>query len=134
MSLISSQQDFSLLAALFAVAVFALWAEKQAWGKLLTGAVWAILMGVVLSNLNIIPHKAPVYSVVFSYIVPMLLPLFLMQANIKRILSESGRVGLAFILACAGTVTGVVVASLLFDLGNNESVLAGMFTATYTGG
>lgn len=133
-SLIPANQTFAVLAALFAIAWFGFWAERKPWGKLMTGAVWAILTGIIASNLHIIPQSAPAYNVVFNYFVPMLLPLFLMHADIRRILAESGRVGLAFILACVGTVAGVVVAASLVDLGDTENILAGMFTATYTGG
>jgi uncharacterized membrane protein len=133
-SLIPADQTFAVLAALFAIALFGFWAEKKPWGKMMTGAVWAILAGILLSNLRIIPQQAPAYDVVFGYFVPMLLPLFLMHADIKRIIAESGRVGIAFILACIGTVSGAIIAASVVDLGDNENILAGMFTATYTGG
>lgn len=133
-SLIPADHIFAVLAALFAIALFGFWAETKAWGKLLTGAVWAILSGIVLSNLHIIPQSSPAYGVVFSYFVPMLLPLFLMHADVRKILAESGRVGIAFILACLGTVVGVIIAASIVDLGANENILAAMFTATYTGG
>jgi uncharacterized membrane protein len=133
-ALIPAHQTFAVLAALFAIALFGFWAESKPWGKMMTGAVWAILTAIVASNLHIIPQSAAAYGVVFDYFVPMLLPLFLMHADIRQILAESGRVGIAFILACLGTLAGVVVAASLVDLGQSESILAGMFTATYTGG
>lgn len=133
-SLIPADQIFAVFAALFAIALFGFWAETRAWGRLMTGAVWAILSGIVLSNLHIIPHSSPAYGVVFNYFVPMLLPLFLMHADVRKILAESGRVGIAFILACSGTVLGVIIAASVVDLGQSEPILSGMFTATYTGG
>lgn len=133
-SLIPADHFFAVLTALFAIAAFGFWAETKAWGKLMTGAVWAILGGIVLSNLKIIPQASPAYDMVFRYFVPLLLPLFLMHADIRRILAESGRVGIAFILACLGTVAGVLVGANIVDLGPNEAILSGMFTATYTGG
>lgn len=133
-SLIPANQTFAVLAALFAIALFGFWAETRPWGKMLTGAIWSILGAVIASNLHLIPHQAPAYHVVLHYFVPMLLPLFLLQANIKRIIAESGRVGIAFTLACIGTVTGVLIGSHLVNLGVKANILAGMFTATYTGG
>ncbi|NIB39877.1 DUF819 family protein [Pseudomaricurvus alkylphenolicus] len=133
-SLIPADQPFAVLAALLAIAFFGFWAEKQAWGKLVTGAVWAILAAIVASNVGLIPKDAPAYGVVFKYFVPALIPLFLMHADVRRIVSESGRVGLAFVLACIGTAAGAVLASQLLDLGAREADLAGIFTATYTGG
>jgi uncharacterized membrane protein len=57
-----------------------------------------------------------------------------MHANLGRIIMESGRVGIAFCLACFGTAVGAVVAAKVVDLGERTSDLAGIFTATYTGG
>lgn len=133
-SLIPADQPFAVLAALFAIALFGFWAESKPWGRMVTGAVWAILGAILASNLNLIPKSAPAYSFVFSYMVPALVPLFLMQANLKRILGETGRVGVAFLLACLGTALGAILAANLLDLGAKEGDLAGIFTATYTGG
>lgn len=133
-SLIPADQPFAVAGALFAIALFGFWAEKKPWGKMVTGAVWAILGAILASNLGIIPKDAPAYSFVFKYLVPALIPLFLMHADVRRIIGESGRVGLAFILACIGTALGAIVASSLLDLGAKEADLAGIFTATYTGG
>lgn len=133
-SLIPADQTLAVFAALFAIAWFGFWAESKPWGKTLTGAIWAILLSILLSNLRIMPQSSGAYDVVFSYFVPMLLPLFLIHADVRRILAESGRVGIGFILACFGTVMGVLAGASLLDLGEFESILAGMFTATYTGG
>ena len=133
-SLIPADQPFAVAGALFAIALFGFWAEQKSWGKMVTGAVWAILGAIVMSNLGIIPKSAAAYDFVFKYMVPALIPLFLMHADVKRIIGESGRVGLAFILACIGTAIGAIIASSLLDLGAKEGDLAGIFTATYTGG
>lgn len=133
-SLIPADQPFAVAGALFAIALFGFWAERKPWGKLVTGAVWAILGAILASNLGIIPKDAPAYSFVFKYLVPALIPLFLMHADVRRIIGESGRVGLAFILACIGTALGAIVAATLLDLGAKEADLAGIFSATYTGG
>lgn len=133
-SLIPANQHFAVMAALFIIAFFGFWAERQSWGKLVTGTVWAILAAILASNINIIPKSADAYSFVFRYLVPALIPLFLINANVKRIILESGRVGIGFILACIGSAVGALVGISLLDLGAKEADLAGIFTATYTGG
>lgn len=133
-SLIPADQHFAVAAALFAIALFGFWAEQKPWGKLMTGAVWSILAAILASNIGLIPKDAPMYGLVFSYLVPILIPLFLLQANIKRIIVESGRVGIGFILACLGTAAGAIVGVQLLDLGAQEADLGGIFAATYTGG
>lgn len=133
-SLIHPDHHFAVAAALFAMALFGFWAERQVWGKLVTGALWAILGAIIASNLRIVPRESEVYGFVFHYLVPALIPLFLVHANLRRILLESGRVGIAFILACTGTSLGAVAGFYLLDLGPRAADLAGIFTATYTGG
>jgi hypothetical protein len=94
---------------------------------------------------GLLPHAAPAYDFVFSYFVPVLIPLFLFQADLRRILFESTRLTLAFLVASAATVAGVTVAALTLDLsalapaaelaaGDREPAIAGLFASTYIGG
>ncbi len=145
MSLIPSDNHMAVMAALFAIAGIGFLAERTRVGAHLTGAVIAILGAILASNLNLIPHSAPAYGFVFTYVVPVLIPLFLFQADLKRLLFETGRTTLAFLLATTGTVAGVVVAALFLDLGglasnagiaeeSREAAIAGLFASTYIGG
>ncbi len=134
MSLIPADNNLAVMAALFAIAAGGFLLEKTKWGALLTGAVWAILGAVLLSNLNVIPKDAPAYGFVFDYFVPILIPLFLFKADLKRIIFETTRMFGAFMLAAFGTVVGVVVAMSLLNFEVPEAAVAGAFTATYVGG
>ncbi|MEJ2257611.1 MAG: DUF819 family protein [Woeseiaceae bacterium] len=86
MTLIGPDNDLALMAVLFVIAGGAFLAERTRIGSHLTGAVIAILAAIVAANLNVIPHTAPAYDFVFSYFVPILIPLFLFQANLRTIL------------------------------------------------
>ncbi len=119
--------------------------EKTRVGAQLTGAVIAILLAIAAANLGVIPHDAPAYGFVFSYLVPVLIPLFLFQADLRKILFETTRMTAAFLLASIGTVVGVTVAVLALDLGSlgaaanipqeqREAAIAGLFASTYIGG
>ena len=81
-SLIPPDQHFAVAGALFAIALFGFWAERKPWGTMVTGAVWAILGAIVASNLGVLPKDAPAYGFVFNYLVPALIPLFLMHADV----------------------------------------------------
>lgn len=133
-SLIPAEANVAVFAALFVIAAAGFLLEKTSWGKAVTGAVWAILIAIVLSNLQIIPRDAPAYGVVFEYLVPVLVPLFLFDADLRRIVRETGRTLGAFGLACIGTVLGALIGVAVLDLGAREPALAGIFTATYIGG
>jgi len=145
MSLLSADNHTAVMAALFIIAGLGFLGEKTRIGSHLTGAVIAILGAIAAANLGIIPHSAPAYGFVFSYIVPVLIPLFLFQADLRRILFETTRTTAAFLLASIGTVAGVTLAALLLDLGSlgaganieaaqREPAIAGLFASTYIGG
>jgi uncharacterized membrane protein len=102
-------------------------------------------MAIVAANVGLIPHQAPTYDFVFTYLVPVLIPLFLLQGDVRRLLREASRTALAFMVASAGSVAGVLLAISLLDLStlagsaninaaDKESAIAGLFAATYIGG
>lgn len=145
MSLIAPENAMGVMAALFTIAAAAFLLEKTRIGSQLTGAVIAILGAIVAANLGLIPHSAPAYSFVFTYIVPVLIPLFLFKADLRKILFEATRTTAAFMLATVGTVAGVTVAALALDLSSlganapiveaqREAAIAGLFASTYIGG
>jgi len=145
MLLVSPDNHMGVMAGLFAIAGAAFLLEKTRIGSQLTGAVIAILGAIVASNIGLIPHSAPAYDFVFTYFVPILIPLFLFKADLRRIFSEAGRMTAAFLLAATGTVAGVTIAALALDLSSlgaaadiaeaaREPAIAGLFTSTYIGG
>ena len=143
--MLSPDNHLGIFAALMGLAAIAFWLQTTRIGELLTGTVLVILMAIVVANAGLIPHQAPAYDFVFTYLVPVLIPLFLLQGDVRRLLREASRTTLAFIVASAGTVAGVLLAISLLDLsalaGNaniaatdKQSAIAGLFAATYIGG
>jgi len=133
-TLISPDQNWALWAVLLSAGAFGLWAEKTGWGSKLSGAVVAIGTTFVLSNLRVIPADAPAYGAVWSYLVPLAIPLLLFKADLRRILREAGPTLIAFAAGAAGTVIGTWIAFQLVPLGPEGWKLAGIFCATYVGG
>lgn len=134
MSLLSPDNHFAMLAVLFAGAGFALWAERRRWGRQVSGPVWAIGFGLVLSNLGLIPAASPAFALVSEWLVPAAIPLLLFKANLRRILAAGGPMLLAFFIGVAGATAGALAGYWLLPLGAEADKLAGVFTATYTGG
>jgi uncharacterized membrane protein len=143
--MLSPDNHLGIFAALIGLAALAFWLQNTRLGSLLTGTVLVILMAIIAANAGVIPHQAPAYDFVFAYLVPVLIPLFLLQGNVRRLLREASRTTLAFIVASAGTVAGVLLATSLLDLStlagsaniavtDKESAIAGLFAATYIGG
>ena len=145
MTLINPENDFAIMAVLFVIAGGSFIAEKTRIGSHLTGAVIAILAAIAAANLRVIPHAAPAFDFVFSYFVPVLIPLFLFRANLRHMIFETSRMTIAFLVASAGTVIGVLVAVSVLDLSSlaegasiepemREAGIAGLFASTYIGG
>ena len=132
--LIGPEQHFALWAVLIGLAGFGFWCERFPWGRKYSGVMLLITAAIVLANLRIIPTAAPVYDVVWDYLVPIAIPLLLFHADLRRIVRESGKTLVAFLLGSAAVVAGVIVGVALFDLGTHEAELAGIFTGTYIGG
>ncbi len=141
----SADNHIAIIAALFVIAGLGFLGEKTRLGAQLTGAVIVILGAITAANLGLIPHAAPAYGFIFTYVVPLLIPLFLFQADLRRIFFATTRTTLAFLLASAGTVAGVTLAVLALDLSSlgaaaelpaeqREAAIAGLFASTYIGG
>ena len=132
--LIGPDQDFALWSILIALAGFGFWCERYPWGRKYSGVMLLITAAIVLANLKIIPTSAPVYDAIWDYLVPIAIPLLLFEADLKRIVRESGPTLIAFVIGGAAVVAGVSIGVALLDLGSNEAELAGIFTGTYIGG
>ena len=101
-TLIGADQSWALCTALLAAAAFHLWPERTRWGARLSGTVITLMAAFLLSNLGIIPAVSPVYDRVWTSLVPLAIPLLLLQVNLVRILRESG----ATLIAFSATYTG----------------------------
>lgn len=134
MSLIPADNAFAVWAVLFAGAAFAAWAQHTRWGHRLSGVLVAILFAMLLSNLRVIPFASPTYDTVFQYLVPLAIPLLLFDANLKRIIRETGPMLIGFGLGTVGVVLGVWIGLRLVPLGPEGPALAGIFASTYIGG
>lgn len=136
MSLVKPDDIWVLWTVLIGWAAISIYLEQNyKWAATASGAVVALIGAMVLSNFKVIPLDSPVYDSVWSYVVPLAVPLLLFHADVKKIWKESGRSFGAFHLAALGTALGVAIATMF--LGNQvpqPGALAGMFTGTYVGG
>lgn len=135
-SLISAESTWILWAVLASCAALAIFLEqKYSWASKVTGCILALTFTLILSNLKVIPTEAPVYDAVWSYVVPLAVPMLLFNADIKKIGRDSGRVLIIYLFSGIGTILGGFVA--YFALKNAIPALndiVPMFVGTYTGG
>lgn len=135
-SLIQPDDTWVLWAFLAGWAALSIYLEqKYEWASKVSGAIVALVGTMVLANLNIIPTDSPVYDTVWTYVIPLAIPLLLFQSNILKIWNESGRLLVIFLISSIGTVVGAIVGFfLLKDLIPDLYKVAGMMTGSYIGG
>ena len=134
MSLISPDQTFQLAAALLTLAAFGFWVEKTRIGQKLSGVLIILLLGVLLANIQIIPHASAVYDSVGALLVPLAIPMLLFRADLKQVIQEIGPMFKAFVASAAAIAFSIVLLSILFDFGEYEAQVAGTLIASYIGG
>ncbi len=129
--------DAGIWATLACVGAAALHIERSKWGRGFNAALLATVLGLVVSNLNIVPAHAPhIYGVVNSYLLPLAVPLLLFSGNLSRVLS-TGRLLGSFLCATLSTVAGSMIASVLVpltSLGADGPLVAAALTARHIGG
>ncbi|HOV46399.1 MAG TPA: DUF819 family protein [Exilispira sp.] len=135
-TLISASDTWSLWTFLVVAAFLSIFLEqKYKWASKISGAIIALIFGLLATNLKIVPTESPVWDAVWDYILPLGVTLLLFQADIKRIIKESGRMFGIFNISALGTIIGAFVASLLLGtLIPQVYKPAGMMTGSYIGG
>jgi len=139
-SLIAAEDTWGLLAVMCLGVYLAIWLEqKYKWASKISGAIIALIFAMVLANLGVIPTSCVLYDdVVWGYIVPMAIPMLLLQCNLKKIWNETGRMTLIFLIGAVGTTVGAFLAFYLLKkpFGSEADLarVAAMMTGSYIGG
>ena len=135
-SLIAADNTLLLWTFLMLAAAAAIVIEQNArWAAKVPGAVIALLIALAASNLGLVPLDAPVYDAVWSYVVPLAIPLLLFQLDLHAVFRESRRLLFLFLLSSAGTMIGAVTGFLMLRHHIPElDKIAGIISASYTGG
>lgn len=135
-TLIQADDHLALWTFVMVAATAAIFIEQRfKWASKIPGAVIALIIAIVASNIKLIPTDAPTYDIVWGYIVPMAIPLLLFKTNIQSIVQESWRLLLLFLMSSIATMVGTVVAFLALRHHIPElDKISGMISASYTGG
>ena len=134
MSLISPNETLQIAGILTGLAAFGFWVETTAIGRKASGVLIILCLGVLLSNIQIIPHSADAYGVIGSMLVPLAIPMLLFRADLKQVFAEVGPMLKAFIASALVIAVSIIVLTLAFDFGKYESKVAGTLAGSYIGG
>ncbi len=134
--LIGAENTWGLWTVCVAGAALAIYLEQTyKWAAKLSGAILCLIFALTLSNLGIIPMDAPVWDQVWGYVVPLAIPLLLLQCDMRKIGKDTGRIVLIFLIGSVGTIVGAMLGYVLLSRHIPELAgIAGMFTGTYIGG
>ena len=136
-TLIHPENTWVLMSVMMAAVAASIYLEQRyAWASRLSGAVIALLIALALVNTGIIPAHAVLYDdIVWGYVVPLAIPLLLLQTNIRRIWRETGRLLAIFLIGSVGTVAGAVIGCVLLRTSiDGLPQVAAMMTGSYIGG
>ena len=134
--LIGAENTWALWTVCVLGAALAIYLEQTyKWAAKLSGAILCLIFALTLSNAGIIPMDAPVWDAVWSYVVPLAIPLLLLQCDMRKIGKDTGHIVLIFLISSVGTVCGAFLGYALLHKHIGElGGVAGMFTGTYIGG
>ncbi|MEW4219982.1 DUF819 family protein [Rossellomorea marisflavi] len=109
--------------------------QRYSWAAKVSGAIIALVGAIILSNTGVIPTESPVYDAVWTFIIPLAIPLLLFHVNFKKVWKESGRLLILFLISSVGTVAGTIISFfLLKDHIPYLDKLGAMLSASYVGG
>ncbi len=136
-SLIKPDNTLVLLAILCVIAAVSIYLEQTySWAGKVTGCILALAFTMVLSNFRIIPaYDTVAYDLVWSWVVPIAIPMLLFKADLRKVWKESGKVLGIYLLSGLGTIIGAFIAFFLLQKAIPELYkLSAMMVGTYTGG
>ncbi len=104
--------------------------------RALGSALVGILLGMLLSNVGIIPGESPAYDFLAGPAVSAGIILILLTVDVRSVLEAGPAMLAAFGVGAVGSAAGASLSAVLLaeDIGPETWKLAGQYTATYTGG
>lgn len=139
-TLIASDNSWGLLCVMCLGVALAIHLEqKYDWASKISGAIIALIMAMVLANLGVIPTSSVLYDdIVWGMVVPMGIPLLLLQCNLSRVWKDTGRMLIVFLIGAVGTIVGAFIAYFVlrgpFGDAQGLAKVAAMMTGSYIGG
>ncbi|KAL9185214.1 hypothetical protein ACHAXT_002991 [Thalassiosira profunda] len=116
LSSLHSNNSF-ILSALLVVSACGIALEKNSTlGKALSAPLVTMLISLILANVGFIPFSSPVYSFTNQALIPLAVPLFLFDSDLKRVVRDAGSLLAAFFVGAISTVVGTLGAMAVIPL------------------
>lgn len=125
-------------AFLLSAAAFGTWSEEStSWGAALSGSLVSIMAGLAATATGLVTAGAPAQDAVMDYLLPATVPLLLLGADLRRVVSTTGDLLKAFLIGSVATTIGTTIAFLLVpmkSLGQDSWKIAAALMGSYIGG
>lgn len=116
---------------------FGIASERTQLGAMLSSPLVTMGVSMLLCNIGLLPKESSVYTVVLKWLVPMSIPLLLLDADLKKCLKDTGTLLSAFLVGSLGTLLGTLAAFLLVPMkfaGDGGPKIAAALCARHIGG
>jgi len=129
---------FYVLSAVMLLSSFGLTLERNTKiGKALSAPLATMALALIIANLGIIPFSSPIFDFVNTNLIPLAIPLLLYDSNLRRVISDTGTLLIAFLVGTISTIIGTILTYPLFplkSLGADGWKVASALAARHIGG
>ena len=73
-------------------------------------------LALLVANLGLIPFESPIYGMTNRFLIPLAVPMLLYDSDLKRVVTDTGSLLLAFGVGAIATIIGTLVAFPLLPL------------------
>lgn len=136
-TLIAGDNIFMMWAICIFIATLAILLEqKTKFGNRVGCAAVAIFTTLIVANVGIIPNVSPVYDAINGYVLPLCIPLLLVNCNLKKIIKESGSTMIVYLCSALGIMISTILCGFIFHNGDHVGVagIAALLTGAHIGG
>lgn len=110
--------------------------ERTKLGAMLSSPLVTMGLSMLMCNLGLLPASHPIYGFVTKYLIPLAIPLLLLDADLKKCIKKTGTLLKAFLCGAIGTIVGSIVAFKLIPMKNviGAEKIAAALCARHIGG
>lgn len=128
-------EPIGIMCVVSIMVAMSLYVQKYKVFRYLGPAMTCIVVGIILSNMNIMPHEHSTYGIFFTYGIPLTMTMFLLSVDFKEWIKLAKAPLISMFLACISVFIMAIISGILFAHKIDEGwKIAGMFVGTYTGG
>jgi uncharacterized membrane protein len=131
------QHPVALVAFMLGVIAWSRWLEvRYVAVQKVSSAVVCTLLGILLSNIGLMPHESTAYDGVNTYAIPYAIVLVILASDLRDLRTAGGVMVACFALASVGSFVGGLLSGLAFGsvIGPETWKLSGQFAGAFVGG